>query len=385
MVEASFDNWTSIFLFAAVQGAFLAIALCLVRKGRRLSNIILSFLMLTFSLVLAYYVAFWTGYNRVYPQMEGWTNALPFLFGPLIYLYTSSLLSKSLSKSSLFHFTPFLLHFLYLIPFLLLSGQEKIQFFANMESLPVWRLWAGRTIVWAQVMQMIVYAVLAIMLVFRESREMDFARKLSRRTFIGRLSILFLVFSLIHASYYVMVFIGQYERLVDYGMALGMSVLIYFVGYSGFRVPYALINVDGRKDKSGNSNLTPLATQTFLSKLRSHMESERPYLDGDLKLADLASQLGMKAHDLSKLINDQFGHSYSDFINSYRIKEAEKLLMKSDDSDVRVIEIAYHSGFNTKAAFYNAFKKKNGISPLSFRKAYIRSMKDQPAMQGVIG
>jgi hypothetical protein len=67
MVEASLDTWTSIFLFASIQGLFLAFALFFYQKGAKSSRLLLVGLMLSFSFVLAY----WTVHNRVYPQIEG--------------------------------------------------------------------------------------------------------------------------------------------------------------------------------------------------------------------------------------------------------------------------------------------------------------------------
>ena len=91
----------------------------------------------------------------------------------------------------------------------------------------------------------------------------------------------------------------------------------------------------------------------------------------------------MKSHDLSQLLNDSLGQNFSEFINGYRIKEAERLLT-SDNEDIKVIEVAYQCGFNTKTAFYNSFRKKNGVSPLLFRKTYLDSFRTGALPQGVL-
>ena len=86
-----------------------------------------------------------------------------------------------------------------------------------------------------------------------------------------------------------------------------------------------------------------------------------------MKLSNLATQLGIGRHALSQLINSHFKKNFSDFINSYRIKEAEKLLGDDEHKELNVVEIAFRVGFNTKASFYNAFRKKNEISPLEYK------------------
>lgn len=144
-----------------------------------------------------------------------------------------------------------------------------------------------------------------------------------------------------------------------------MCVLIYGIAY------YGLTFAQIQQKRNTSSLLTKASIAYYSDQLKKLMDSEKPYLDGDLKLKDLAEKIGLNTHALSQLLNDHFQKSYSDFINGYRIKEAEKIL-SSDDADSKVIEIAYQCGFNTKASFYNAFKKKNEITPLEYRELIIR-------------
>jgi hypothetical protein len=87
MTEPTLDRWTTLFLFAAVQGVFLALLLFLHQKGNRNANRILATIVLLFSVMLLYYVSFWSGYATKYRWLNGWTEPLVFLFGPLTWLY----------------------------------------------------------------------------------------------------------------------------------------------------------------------------------------------------------------------------------------------------------------------------------------------------------
>ncbi len=382
MVEASFDTWTSIFLVAAFQGLFLALSLALGRQ-RSYADKFLAGLMLSFSLVLAYYVSFWTHYNRVYPFIEGYTYALPFLFGPFLYLYCKSFDVTRFKKTVLVHFIPFLIHFGYLLPFIILSGPEKVDILTNTQNIPIWRFWVARGIVVAQVLHILGYSILLFGLLRQQSNDRTLASKINRKIWFKRISLLFLVFGIIHASYYVMVFLGKYELQVDYLMSLGMSIIIYFVGYTGFRIPQFLGELPEVRKSQRPENFSPQMSNDLLIKLKKHMEDQKPFLDGDLKLGNLADQLGMKSHDLSQLLNDSLGQNFSEFINGFRIKEAERLLT-SDNEDLKVIQVAYQCGFNTKTAFYNSFKRKNGVSPLLFRKTYLDSFRTGTLPQGIL-
>ena len=71
---------------------------------------------------------------------------------------------------------------------------------------------------------------------------------------------------------------------------------------------------------------------------------------------------------MSRIINEQFGQSYNDLINQYRISEAQKRLVALADKDKTVLEIMYECGFYSKSVFNTAFKKFTGTTPSQFRK-----------------
>ncbi len=79
------------------------------------------------------------------------------------------------------------------------------------------------------------------------------------------------------------------------------------------------------------------------------MHSEELYKNPNLKLGDLASRMNMSAHQLSQLLNDNLGKSFSTYINEYRIDEAcEKI---ENGSYFKIEEIGYEVGFNSKSTF----------------------------------
>ena len=61
-----------------------------------------------------------------------------------------------------------------------------------------------------------------------------------------------------------------------------------------------------------------------------------------------------------------FGKSFYELVNDYRITHAKGLLRTSH---MTVLDIAYASGFNTKSAFYNAFKEFVDQTPTNYRKS----------------
>ena len=116
-----------VFLLGAAHGFILALLLA-GKKVNSLSNRILGSLIFVFStdLAMASFLGF--GLQSEYPHLIGLDFPITLLYGPLLYLYTKSLVTqaKSLRLRDWFHFLPFLLLLIYSIPFYLLPGSEKI-------------------------------------------------------------------------------------------------------------------------------------------------------------------------------------------------------------------------------------------------------------------
>jgi AraC-like DNA-binding protein len=103
------------------------------------------------------------------------------------------------------------------------------------------------------------------------------------------------------------------------------------------------------------------------------MSAQKPYLDNSLTLQGLAEQTNSSERQLSFLINKVLGQHFYDYINSYRIEEACRLLTQND---LNIQQIMYEVGFNSKSSFNTAFKKNTGQTPSQFRDAARHSMEN---------
>jgi AraC-like DNA-binding protein len=56
--------------------------------------------------------------------------------------------------------------------------------------------------------------------------------------------------------------------------------------------------------------------------------------------------------------------NFYDYINQARVEAAKRALAASDAS---VLAIALEIGYNSRSAFYNAFKKHSGQTPSAYR------------------
>lgn len=113
-------------------------------------------------------------------------------------------------------------------------------------------------------------------------------------------------------------------------------------------------------------NITHSEKSIFLiEKLNTIMANERLFTNPDLKLSEVAKELNISNHELSKLINDKLDKNFTEFINAYRIEKAKKLI--KHNSLYTIESIGNQSGFKSKSAFYKAFKKVTNTTPAKFK------------------
>jgi AraC-like DNA-binding protein len=99
------------------------------------------------------------------------------------------------------------------------------------------------------------------------------------------------------------------------------------------------------------------------TRLLALMADERPWLEPELTLAELAQRLRLHPAQLSKLINLGCGQSFSDFVNGYRVAEAQRKLADPRFAHYSLVGVALESGFNSKSTFNRVFKKLTGQVP----------------------
>ncbi len=100
------------------------------------------------------------------------------------------------------------------------------------------------------------------------------------------------------------------------------------------------------------------------------METQKPYLDGDLNLLKLSDMVQVNAHQLSYLLNNGFHENFFYFVNKYRVQHARKMLTDDSSQKLSILGIAFESGFNSKTAFNTIFKKMTDMTPSEFKKQH---------------
>ena len=84
----------------------------------------------------------------------------------------------------------------------------------------------------------------------------------------------------------------------------------------------------------------------------------------DLVREDIASAVEMNPNYFSSKFKEYTGKKINEYINELRVKDAAKLL---EDRDVRVVDIAFKTGFDSLATFNRVFKAITDKTPSEFR------------------
>ena len=103
----------------------------------------------------------------------------------------------------------------------------------------------------------------------------------------------------------------------------------------------------------------------LMNRIRLLMEEQKPYLNSELKLGDIATTLGTNRNAISSVINTQCNCSFSQLVNTYRINHA-KGLMRSQP-DIKISEVWTASGFTTESSFFRTFKSIVGMPPSEWK------------------
>lgn len=123
---------------------------------------------------------------------------------------------------------------------------------------------------------------------------------------------------------------------------------------------------DSTKKYSGSA-LTEAQKVIFVGELQYLMQNEKIFINDKLSLEDVAIKLGTNTKYISQLINETYNKNFYNFINSYRIEEAKRLLIAEGNEKYSILGIAQSVGFVSKSAFNAAFKRFTGLTPSEFK------------------
>lgn len=319
------------------------------------------------------------GIYQQYPWLFGFASLSAFALAPTLFLCVDHFVSvdKKFRMNDLWHFIPFALFTLLSLPFLFASNAIKLAELATIGQ-PLQAL--DKILLGLMLLQVAIYWVLSFQKLQKHRRNIE---NISASPTDVNLD--WLLYSLYGIGGIVIIWLVElrYAPLnanaswATPGYLLGICWLGYFALRQKEIYPFThaeskvIGEIMAQNNPSAATVRRPLFAEDTLHVLKTRllekMAHEKPYLDCDLSLPGLASQMQLGVHELSQLVNEGFNENFAQFINRYRVEESKRLLLSAKHVHLNMVGIAFEAGFNSKTAFNTAFKKMTGLSPSEFR------------------
>ena len=312
-------------------------------------------------------LAFHMGFNFVqdtglYTGELDLSSGLGFLYGPFIYLYTTSLVERQaiILQRQWIHFLPavtvvIVMLFPVFIPKEMLAG-------AVASSL------AG-------------YLIFSLKQVKDHETELlqnPLARQKKTLSWLKHLLMLLMLIAGLDMIHSILQSHSHPWTPFVYGsLILSLLALVIYIIFKALQQPH-LFNEAPKTEvemieclPESNTNQTEKISEHRMNmEIIEQFMSNNPFAgDPDLSLDRFAERLNMPQRKVSEAINSIQNQSYSDYINDWRIREACRLLEDPAHYHKTILEILYEVGFSAKSNFYTVFKKKVGTTPVAYRSA----------------
>jgi len=381
----------TVLYLGAAQGIILVIALFFSRANRKANQFLALFVLLLSFNCLFEAIESTSIYNR-FPILIRirWGNTL--LFGPLIFLYVRALINHRFQI--VLHFIPFFIAKLALIPFYMLSAEEKILSLntANTSTtvsddwysiyfFPIISLFGFLQILfylWQISKDLKMYD----QQLFRWFSNVENIHLNWLKQSVWALSVLTIV-----SFFYLLgeLLLSSHIRHMGAYGGFALVLLIYAISYKAISQPNILSLFQNEKktsdtpkhmndqanDSLGKAEETEasIKTESLLSRnLKDLMEREKLYLNEKLSGKETAEILGISRHQLSEVLNNEQKTNFYNFINHYRVEACIQKMANPKFGHYTLLALALECGFNSKTTFNTVFKKDTGMTPRQFKK-----------------
>ncbi len=381
-----FNLYSSLLIPFFVQGSLFAILLFVRgRQEERLSDLLLGWLLLLNAVKIAFWMLGFAGWYDTHDGYSSFMFYFPFnnvvWMGPLLYFYLLSITNTDF-KIERKHATHFLLPVLFMLLVIVKFGID----FAYYRPFPVEEATQYGTKgpladldknMWADLISygsFFYYLFISIKVYrsyqvyirqnFSSTEEISFNWIRNLLYAIAAGVIVFFLFNLMQRFVEI-----RRSYVFEWYAYLALGIVIYYLSVAGFAarpghrqqlhfVPAGQEPLQPEMEKEKIPGL-----ENWKEKLGILMQTQKPYLDTNLNLSQLARLLQTNPSLLSKIINDGFGQNFNDYINDHRVQAVIEKLKAGEQKTQTLLGIAFDSGFNSKATFNRAFKKFTGSSP----------------------
>lgn len=348
----------ALIIYGTLQAFFIALIFFRSKK-RSLFKTLFSFLLIVEAIILLERLLWETGIIDSAPHLLGIAYPISFLKPPLILLMALAATVKDfrLSRSHLWHLIPFGLILVMNLPFFFLSGDQKLATVQSfMEEVPSYQSFG-----FYFTLSFFLYIGIYIFVSLRKLNA--FRQHITNNALVNwyRMVLIFYVsFLAVHLGYFAIQPLGGFSfEIVNQLSMLTMTLIIQSIAFKlmdqspllNSKTP-EIENLDQRKND--------------LERIVKAFEQDKIYLDDQLSLPKFSNRLNLDQEYISALVNQKFDCSFPKLVKIYRLAEAKSILKNSDRATVKLIDVAFESGFSNKVSFYRAFKEIENMSPSQY-------------------
>lgn len=144
-------------------------------------------------------------------------------------------------------------------------------------------------------------------------------------------------------------------------------VLVSTLLFYSFMHPEVLENfgAEGEQGRQINSE--------YIEKIRLVMEDGKLFLNPRLTLDEFSEHVQLPSRMVSAVINRCLNQNFQEFVNTYRVEEAKRILGQPDYKQLPILDVALMAGFNSKTSFNRFFNKFSGLTPSQYRQKQLQS------------
>jgi AraC-like DNA-binding protein len=303
---------------------------------------------------------------------------ITFTYGPLLYLYVKFMTSpdKKFNWLQLLHFVPFVAFFIVSVIFRSEPLVRDLRTFLRPDKLISLRIVYGVSFF----LSITIYSILSFIEINCHQKNLkNLASFTSQRITLNWLKILSISF---YVAYFIVFILGGLNMIGNfipfdpYFVIFGF-IAIFSTVYSFYGIKQPVIfgevfhpDQNGEKketEKYSKSGLKDAQAEKYLNKLLSYMETNKPFLDGNLTIHDLSTKTGIARHHITQVLNERYKRNFFTFINEYRVKEVIERFSDPKFNNYNILAIAMDAGFNSKTTFNSFFKSQTGLTPSEYR------------------
>jgi AraC-like DNA-binding protein/Tfp pilus assembly protein PilF len=122
-------------------------------------------------------------------------------------------------------------------------------------------------------------------------------------------------------------------------------------------------------EKYKKSALTHDMQDELLDRILMLMENTAVICDTKFTIDKLAELAQSNQTYVSQVINNTLKKNFRSFLNSYRVREAQRIFTAPDAAKYTIEAVALRVGFKSRSAFRDAFKEITGVSPTFYLKS----------------